>query len=104
MAYFGVIFFAFVAPLAVYLVKLRESPFFCFHAADGIRYATVTGVQTCALPISRPERLPTVHETAASPATSTTTPGRTSAEGSRATSTAMVPTVPRQLVTSWTMN
>src|SRR5438270_10924349 len=26
--------------------------FFFFHAEDGIRYLTVTGVQTCALPIS----------------------------------------------------
>src|SRR5207245_6331509 len=26
---------------------------FCFQAEDGIREATVTGVQTCALPISR---------------------------------------------------
>src|SRR3989442_10473336 len=27
-------------------------PFFFFQAEDGIRYADVTGVQTCALPIS----------------------------------------------------
>src|SRR2546430_9395205 len=27
--------------------------FFFFQAEDGIRYLTVTGVQTCALPISR---------------------------------------------------
>src|SRR5207248_11069002 len=26
---------------------------FCFQAEGGIRYRTVTGVQTCALPISR---------------------------------------------------
>src|SRR6266542_5775243 len=30
--------------------------FFFFQAEDGIRDATVTGVQTCALPISRPCR------------------------------------------------
>src|SRR5207245_5739932 len=30
--------------------------FFFFQAEDGIRDATVTGVQTCALPISRPVR------------------------------------------------
>src|SRR4029077_21294055 len=34
--------------------------FFFFQAEDGIRYSSVTGVQTCALPISRtisgPER------------------------------------------------
>src|SRR6266542_6550173 len=39
--------------------------FFFFQAEDGIRDATVTGVQTCALPISRrpvkrPPRPPTV--------------------------------------------
>src|SRR5207248_3805954 len=28
---------------------------FFFQAEDGIRYRTVTGVQTCALPISAPE-------------------------------------------------
>src|SRR5205085_8765104 len=34
--------------------------FFFFQAEDGIRYLTVTGVQTCALPISRYTRtLPT---------------------------------------------
>src|SRR2546430_17053265 len=33
--------------------------FFFFQAEDGIRDLTVTGVQTCALPISRaPQRLP----------------------------------------------
>src|SRR2546430_13576612 len=30
--------------------------FFFFQAEDGIRDLTVTGVQTCALPISRPQR------------------------------------------------
>src|SRR2546428_11286395 len=32
--------------------------FFFFQAEDGIRDLIVTGVQTCALPISRPLRLP----------------------------------------------
>src|SRR2546430_12881920 len=32
--------------------------FFFFQAEDGIRYLTVTGVQTCALPISFPGRAP----------------------------------------------
>src|SRR6266542_2357891 len=32
--------------------------FFFFQAEDGIRDATVTGVQTCALPISRPRPRP----------------------------------------------
>src|SRR6266542_1083126 len=30
----------------------NEIIFICYHAEDGIRDATVTGVQTCALPIS----------------------------------------------------
>src|SRR6266852_720194 len=34
-------------------VSLSSAVFFFFQAADGIRHATVTGVQTCALPISR---------------------------------------------------
>src|SRR6266436_273231 len=29
-------------------------PRFCFQAGDGIRFVAVTGVQTCALPISDP--------------------------------------------------
>src|SRR6266498_1432682 len=33
-----------------------ECFFFFFQAEDGIRDADVTGVQTCALPISSPER------------------------------------------------
>src|SRR2546427_1581072 len=32
--------------------------FFFFQAEDGIRDLTVTGVQTCALPISEPQRGP----------------------------------------------
>src|SRR2546430_5179624 len=32
--------------------------FFFFQAEDGIRDLTVTGVQTCALPISHPLRIP----------------------------------------------
>src|SRR2546430_17074658 len=31
--------------------------FFFFQAEDGIRDLTVTGVQTCALPISNPQRM-----------------------------------------------
>src|SRR2546430_7649340 len=45
-------------------VRVRKRPirrwsgnlFFFFQAEDGIRDLTVTGVQTCALPISRKER------------------------------------------------
>src|SRR2546422_8380613 len=39
---------------------LFVGPFFFFQAEDGIRDVAVTGVQTCALPISRPrlEELP----------------------------------------------
>src|SRR2546430_10555248 len=43
--------------------------FFFFQAEDGIRDLTVTGVQTCALPISAgpPERVPrSVHQRAVS--------------------------------------
>ncbi len=36
MAYLGMIFFAFLPPLAVYLVKLRESPFVRSHAAQAL--------------------------------------------------------------------
>src|SRR5437763_8570881 len=34
--------------------KIVENIFFFFQAEDGIRDTSVTGVQTCALPISRP--------------------------------------------------
>ncbi len=36
MAYLGLIFFAFVPPLAVYLVKRSESPFIRYHAAQAL--------------------------------------------------------------------
>src|SRR2546430_4601724 len=36
-----------------YFVKPMEDLVFFFQAEDGIRYWTVTGVQTCALPISQ---------------------------------------------------
>src|SRR2546430_13054961 len=36
--------------------------FFFFQAEDGIRDLTVTGVQTCALPISRSHRAPPRHD------------------------------------------
>src|SRR2546430_14615401 len=35
---------------------MEGSRIFFFQAEDGIRYLTVTGVQTCALPISSPRR------------------------------------------------
>src|SRR5207248_4756417 len=35
------------------LTRSRSMPSFFFQAEDGIRARTVTGVQTCALPISR---------------------------------------------------
>src|SRR5437867_9981572 len=42
-------------PVSVYTVKVDQKGFrsatFFFHAEDGIRVRTVTGVQTCALPI-----------------------------------------------------
>src|SRR5689334_23431263 len=37
-------------------VMARPRSFFFFQAEDGIRAGTVTGVQTCALPISPPRR------------------------------------------------
>src|SRR2546426_6658951 len=40
----------------MYMVMILEFIFFFFQAEDGIRDYKVTGVQTCALPIS--ERLP----------------------------------------------
>ena len=36
----------------VVVARLQVRIFFCFQAEDGIRYHWVTGVQTCALPIS----------------------------------------------------
>src|SRR5205823_8296908 len=36
----------------VFVVRQRVRPFFFFQAEDGIRDKLVTGVQTCALPIS----------------------------------------------------
>src|SRR5207245_7732658 len=41
----------------------RGVPFFFFQAEDGIRDATVTGVQTCALPISIGDTLATAADT-----------------------------------------
>src|SRR2546427_7627915 len=41
-------------------VHENEVSFFFFQAEDGIRDLTVTGVQTCALPISNASRLPRV--------------------------------------------
>src|SRR2546430_5364434 len=47
--------------------KCRETPsvmlsvFFFFQAEDGIRDLTVTGVQTCALPISAPKYITELH-------------------------------------------
>src|SRR5207237_5766811 len=35
-----------------YSTNVPVRSFFVFHAEDGIRYSSVTGVQTCALPIS----------------------------------------------------
>src|SRR6266481_4463439 len=37
----------------MFLCHIRAIVFFFFQAEDGIRDGTVTGVQTCALPISR---------------------------------------------------
>src|SRR5256886_8312688 len=47
-------------PTAISIIVCRTRVFFFFQAEDGIRDLTVTGVQTCALPISgaRVDRLP----------------------------------------------
>src|SRR2546427_3630517 len=42
--------------------RARRREGFCFQAEDGIRYLTVTGVQTCALPISLGETAEVVAE------------------------------------------
>src|SRR5256886_12907857 len=39
-----------------YVMTIASSDFFFFQAEDGIRDLTVTGVQTCALPISIVEK------------------------------------------------
>src|SRR5256885_11273082 len=39
--------------IVLLLIKSKETNRFCVQAEDGIRYYKVTGVQTCALPISR---------------------------------------------------
>src|SRR5690349_23989865 len=47
-----------VASLGIVAPDHLLSYFFFFQAEDGIRDLYVTGVQTCALPISTPERQP----------------------------------------------
>src|SRR5689334_1739922 len=46
-------------------IGIVSSMLFFFLAEDGIRDGTVTGVQTCALPISRPVRRRSTHRTLA---------------------------------------
>src|SRR2546425_8097405 len=46
--------------MAIMLVTSHRRPFFFFQAEDGIRDKLVTGVQTCALPIS-PRGVQTQH-------------------------------------------
>src|SRR5438093_7675093 len=48
--------------LAVFSLLTSSRFFFFFQAEDGIRDWSVTGVQTCALPISPGGRLPRRHE------------------------------------------
>src|SRR2546430_13559588 len=47
--------------------RYRPFIFFFFQAEDGIRYLTVTGVQTCALPISLPARAARIPRTSFRP-------------------------------------
>src|SRR5690625_6562467 len=44
------------------MIIKKEIRFFFFQAEDGIRDGHVTGVQTCALPISLPSTLNRMHE------------------------------------------
>src|SRR2546422_5525318 len=44
----------FIFLIFLFTVSLFSSVFFFFQAEDGIRDVAVTGVQTCALPISEP--------------------------------------------------
>src|SRR5207245_4588470 len=53
LSYLGVARFFGLRPYSLFRQSLS---FFFFQAEDGIRDATVTGVQTCALPISYYER------------------------------------------------
>src|SRR2546429_1732105 len=46
-----------VFPVDLFPFRLLDVIFFFFQAEDGIRDVAVTGVQTCALPISYRERL-----------------------------------------------
>src|SRR2546430_13424013 len=46
------------APFVYQLISVVYRCFFFFQAEDGIRYLTVTGVQTCALPILIEQILP----------------------------------------------
>src|SRR2546430_8357121 len=61
--------------------------FFFFQAEDGIRDLTVTGVQTCALPISRAPRRSPAHERQA-PSTAEAARGRLSPNERMTTRTA----------------
>src|SRR5207245_5704982 len=49
-------------PCRLRFLQLRLFVLFFFQAEDGIRDATVTGVQTCALPISRASPLPPIFQ------------------------------------------
>src|SRR2546430_13660064 len=49
-----------MVPIIIRSPGLRARFYFFFQAEDGIRDLTVTGVQTCALPISRAEILDTI--------------------------------------------
>jgi uncharacterized Tic20 family protein len=37
-AYIGMLFASFIAPLVIYLVKMRESPFIRYHAAQALNF------------------------------------------------------------------
>src|SRR6266481_4827801 len=57
----AMIFIIFVAGFSIIGAELREYHLtFFFQAGDGIRAGTVTGVQTCALPISATILIPPI--------------------------------------------
>src|SRR3712207_8080559 len=69
-------------------IVMLESLFFFFQAEDGIRDIGVTGVQTCALPISPPPGAPPRQGPASCAATRSSTTAPEAAAGSSASSPA----------------
>src|SRR6266542_5105199 len=68
----------------------RSEGIFFFQAEDGIRDATVTGVQTCALPICSIKRSALVHRTAELAAFTSRSPASSAAPARRRPRESMV--------------